>query len=96
MFAVVVTFKLSDGTDAQFLPLMEANAKRSLAEEPECHRFDVCTNPNRPGEVFLYELYTDEAAFEAHLESAHFQEFDAATADHVAAKDVRTFTRVAS
>ncbi|MEM1374102.1 MAG: putative quinol monooxygenase [Pseudomonadota bacterium] len=96
MFAVVVTFTLHDGTAAAFLPLMEENAQMSLAAEPGCHRFDVCTDPARPNEVFLYELYVDQAAFAAHLESAHFRDFDAASAAYVAAKDVSTFKKVTS
>ncbi|MEM6275725.1 MAG: putative quinol monooxygenase [Pseudomonadota bacterium] len=96
MFAVVVTFTLSDGTEADFLPLVESNARLSLDQEPGCHRFDVCTDPGRPGEVFLYELYTDEAAFAEHLKSNHFLEFDAAASAYVTGKDVRTFTRVVS
>lgn len=95
MFAVVVTFQLESGAEAEFAPLMADNAKTSLAREPGCHRFDVCTDPSRPGEVFLYELYTDAAAFEAHLASAHFKAFDTAVAHMIASKDVRTYAQVA-
>lgn len=34
-------------------------------------------DPGRPNEIFLYELYTDRAAFEAHLASDQFVAFDA-------------------
>lgn len=30
--------------------------------------------------VFLYEIYDDEAAFKAHLQTPHFKSFSAATA----------------
>lgn len=96
MFAVVVTFQIKAGAMAEFLPLMIANAQTSLAEEPGCHRFDVCTDEDRPDEVFLYELYTDRAAFDAHLSAAHFKAFDSAVAAMVAGKDVRTYQEVAS
>ena len=95
MFAVVVTLKIAEGAMADFLPLMQTNAQASLHQEPGCQQFDVCTDPGRPGEVFLYELYADHAAFDAHLASAHFQTFDAATAAMIADKDVRTFSEVA-
>ncbi|MGI9463684.1 MAG: putative quinol monooxygenase, partial [Aestuariivirgaceae bacterium] len=42
-----------------------------------CRRFDVCTDPDRPERVFLYEIYDDRAAFDAHLASDHFKAFDA-------------------
>lgn len=94
MFAVTVQFTIKDGKMEAFLPLMRENALTSLKEEPGCHQFDVCTDPTTPQEVFLYEIYDDDAAFEAHLASSHFQAFDAGVAGMVAAKTVRTFTEV--
>lgn len=95
MFAVVVTFEIRPDKLGEFLPAMLKNAQTSLAEEPGCHRFDVCTDPARPSEVFLYELYTDRAAFDVHLASDHFRSFDAQVAGMIAAKDVRTYAEVA-
>lgn len=96
MFAVVVTFQIKDGAVAAFLPAMTQNARTSLAEETGCHRFDICTDSTRPNEVFLYELYTDRAAFDAHLDSPHFKLFDRHVADMIASKDVRTYKEVMS
>lgn len=94
MFAVTVQFRLRPGTEQTFLPLMRENAARSLHDEDGCHQFDVATDPERPGDVFLYELYTDAQAFRLHLQSAHFTAFDAAVADMVADKQVRTYAEV--
>jgi autoinducer 2-degrading protein len=94
MFAVVVTFTLHPDQSGAFMPLMLGNAAQSLDLESACHQFDVCTDPANPDTVFLYELYTDAAAFQAHLASAHFKAFDAATTQMIASKDVRTFAKV--
>lgn len=94
MFAVVVTLSLKPDTHEAFLTLMHNNARASLTSEAQCHQFDVATDPTRPDEVFLYELYTDLSAFEAHLKTAHFAEFDTATAGMIAHKDVRTYSQV--
>lgn len=94
MFAVVVTLSLKPGVEDAFLALMHQNARTSLRSEAGCHQFDIATDPNRPDEVFLYELYSDPAAFDVHLKTAHFIAFDAATADMIARKDVRTFSQV--
>ena len=96
MFAVSVTFQINPADWAAFMPAMRANAATSLADESGCHRFDVCTDPARPNEVFLYELYTDAAAFEAHLTSTHFKAFDALVAPMIASKSVATYTQVTS
>jgi (4S)-4-hydroxy-5-phosphonooxypentane-2,3-dione isomerase len=43
--------------------------------------------------VFLYELYDDKAAFDAHLKTPHFLSFDARVRDWVERKAVGTWTR---
>lgn len=94
MYAVTVTFTTHAGAMAAFLPLITENAALSLRDEPGCQQFDVCTDPSLPDTVFLYEIYADRAAFDAHLAMPHFIRFSAATAKLVAAKDVRHFARV--
>ena len=95
MYAVCVTFKIKTGQWDHFLPLMHANAQISAQTEPDCHKFDVLTDASKPDTVFLYELYTDRAAFDVHLASAHFKTFDAAVADMIASKDIQTWESVA-
>ena len=94
MFAVVVTIRVQPAKWDAFLPLMLANAKASLADEPGCHQFDVCQDAERPNEVFLYELYTDQDAFKAHLEAPHYLSFNESTTPMVSEKIVHTFTQV--
>ncbi len=96
MYAVTVTFTIAAGRMSEFLPRMIANARTSLNDEPGCQLFDVCTDPGLPDTVFLYELYDDRAAFDAHLHSAHFKAFDAAVAEMVTDKQVRCFAEVRS
>jgi len=96
MFAVTVFFTLKPGSADAFLPLIKDNAATSLGNEPGCHQFDVCWDPMRPDEVFLYELYVDAAAFDAHLSADHFKAFSAASDALVVDKQARTFARVTS
>ncbi len=94
MFVVTVTFTINPEAWQKFLPLMTENARASTANEPECHQFDVCTDPSTPHTVFLYEVYTDRAAFDAHLQTPHFKAFDAAVTDMIASKDVTLMDRI--
>ncbi|MEM1236866.1 MAG: putative quinol monooxygenase [Pseudomonadota bacterium] len=93
MFAVVVTFRTLPGKMPEFLPLMLANAAESR-DEPGCQRFDVCTDPSEPDEVFLYEIYDDQAAFAVHMTTSHFLDFDGKTTHMIAEKKVRTYGAV--
>ncbi len=89
MFVVTVEFVVTSGSIDAFLAEMRVNAHVSVEQEPGCARFDVCVDPADRGRVFLYELYLNQAAFHAHLESAHFKAFDNAIAPWVESKAVK-------
>ena len=95
-FGLTVTIRLHPGQGAAFLPLIQANAAASLAEEPGCLRFDVLTPEAGDGtEVFLYEVYADAAAFDTHLATPHYRRLDTATRHMIATKDVRRYRLLA-
>jgi len=94
LFAVTVLFEIKHSHEGEFLSLMTANAQTSLKDEPGCRQFDVCYTPERSQEVFLYEIYDDEAAFKEHLQTPHFKSFDASVSQMVTRKTVQTFTKV--
>ncbi len=94
MYAVCVTFTLAPDAMSRFLPLVTDNAGTSLRDEPGCHRFDIATDAERPAQLFLYELYDDRAAFDAHLASDHYKAFDMATGELVADKSVATWSEM--
>lgn len=89
-YVITVAFEVEEAERQRFLDLVCGNAAASLAREPGCLRFDVLV-PDEEGEpqVLLYEIYEDRAAFQAHLDSAHFRSFDEATRSAVRRKTVR-------
>lgn len=93
-FAITVSFELEDGAAEKFHRLVAENARQSVALEPGCLRFDVLfpTNGAFDREVFLYEIYTDQAAFDVHLASPHFKSFDEETRALIRKKTVSAFT----
>jgi len=93
MYAIVVDFTIHPLHIADFRKAMIENADASLAREPACRQFDVCLDPEADNKVFLYELYDNKAAFDAHLASEHFQTFNAKTASWVADKTVSAYER---
>lgn len=87
-FAVWVEFQIRDGAMPDFMSLMLANAEASLAREKGCLQFEVMLSQQSGDTVFLYELYDSQQAFTDHLDSAHFKQFAAATAEMVASRKI--------
>jgi autoinducer 2-degrading protein len=91
MLVVTVDFVVAPDFIDAFRIEMLGNAQASLSREPGCRRFDVAFSDEDSSKVFLYELYDDRAAFEAHQETEHFRRFDARTSPWVVSKLARTF-----
>jgi (4S)-4-hydroxy-5-phosphonooxypentane-2,3-dione isomerase len=89
MFVVTVEFVIKAKFVNQFQKVILKQAHNSLISESACHRFDVFRDLQHGNVFFLYEIYTDEAAFEKHLSSQHFKEFDATIKEWVERKSFR-------
>ena len=48
---------------------------RQVRREPGCATFTAYEARDTPGRFYLYEIYTDAAAFDAHLKSDHVHAF---------------------
>ncbi len=81
MYVILAPVQIKPGHKEEFLEAIIGDAKGSVENEPGCRRFDVIQDAGDENRVWLYEIYDDEAAFEAHLETPHFIKFRDATAD---------------
>ena len=79
--------------DAYLAALKENGA--AAVHEPGCHEFNITVSPKDPHHVFIFEVYDNAAAFEAHRATDHFKKYAATTKDMVAKRDARAFTSVA-
>jgi quinol monooxygenase YgiN len=79
--------------DAYLAALKENGA--AAVHEPGCHEFNITVSPKDPNHVFIFEVYDNAAAFEAHRATDHFKKYAATTKDMVAKRDARAFTSVA-
>lgn len=93
VYVVTVEFVVREERVGEFRVEIMANARASRAERG-CRQFDVCVAPEDPSRLFLYEVYVDRAAFDEHLQTAHFAAFDAATAAWTLRKSVHAFDRI--
>ncbi len=75
-FVVLPSFTVSAANLDAFLDAAHADAAQSVATEPGCLQFDVVIDRSaQPAKVMFYEVYTDRAAFDAHLETPHLAAF---------------------
>jgi len=76
-----------------FMAKLAENAKGARSEQG-CKTFDVSVDPNDKTSVMLYEVYTDEKAFQAHQETPHFKKYLAEAIPLLAARERRFWKRV--
>ena len=62
---------------------------KQYVKEPGCRQFDVLFEDSDPHHVFLYEVYDDATALEAHRATAHFKKYWETTAPMIAKRVAR-------
>lgn len=65
--AVIATIKLAPEHRDTYLQALRAHAARCRVTEPGTLVFDILVPQDDAASVMLYEVYADEAAFQAHL-----------------------------
>ena len=82
MLVLFVPMKIKQGYRDQFLKSMvDDDALGAVRDEPGCLRFDVIQDPEDSHQIFLYEVYRDQAAFEAHTKAPHYLRWSALVKD---------------
>ncbi len=92
MHVVTVLFETTLEDAESFREAVLLQARNSLTKEVGCQRFDVCRDPEQANRFFLYEIYDDKAAFDLHLGSDHYRDFDTRTRDWVTLKQPQGWT----
>ena len=77
MYAIFVTLDIKPDHVEDFIEASFGDAQGSVRDEPGCFRFDLLRDPEKATRFYLYEVYRDKAAFEAHLETPHFGKWKA-------------------
>jgi len=71
-FVLVVRMKAKEGTEDRVLEIARELAEASRAEAG-CEAYVPCRAADDPSALLFYEQYRDQAAFEEHGASEHFQ-----------------------
>jgi autoinducer 2-degrading protein len=78
----------------KFLEAIKENGANAVKEQG-CREFNITVLASNPNHVFLYEVYDNEAALNAHRQTEHFKKYQAATANMIADRNVRAMSPIA-
>ncbi len=87
-FVLFVVLDTVPGQRDAFLARVREHRANIQKNEPDCQRFDISLPEDNDNQVRLYEIYTDQAAFDRHVASEHMKEFRADTAPMVAGREL--------
>ncbi len=94
-FVLAVNLEIKAGEEGRFMAMALENAKASRETEKGCRQFDVLVDPKDKTKVMFYEVYDDEAAFEAHQKTAHFKAYFDKALGYLATRGRTFYSRVA-
>ncbi len=80
---------------ANFIAALKENGAATITE-PGCRRYDILQSTTNPNQIFIYEVYANEAAVKAHRATDHFKKYISVTKDMVAKRQSRPMAAVAS
>jgi autoinducer 2-degrading protein len=91
-FVLVVNIRIKPENVDAFMSRLAENA-RNARKEPGCRQFEVLVDPKERTKVMLYEVYDNEAAFEAHQQTPHFKKYLAEAVSLLASRERQVFTK---
>jgi len=93
LFINAVDLDINPADMPKFMEAIKENGAASV-KEPGCRTFNIHVSAKDPNHVFLYEVYDNAAALDAHRQTAHFKKYAATTKDMVTKRDARPMTAV--
>lgn len=75
MYGGLVRFVVKPGKRDELLELLRWDTQVAKDREPGTLRLDVWEADEEPGVVYVYEVYTDPAAFEVHTQNDPVKKF---------------------
>ena len=89
-----VDLDIAPGQMEKYIEAIKENGAASV-KEPGCREFNITVMADNPNHVFLYEVYDNEAALNAHRNTEHFKKYQATTANMVTGRNARAMSAIA-
>jgi autoinducer 2-degrading protein len=92
MFVLQVNIRIKPENVDAFVKRALENAA-AARKEPGCKLFEVLVDPKDRTSLMLFEMYGDEAAFEAHQQTPHFKKYLAEAVPLLASRERHVWKR---
>ncbi len=95
LYINAVDIDIVPGQIDNYLAALKENGAASV-HEPGCREFNIAVSQKDTNRVFVFEVYDNAAAFDAHLQTDHFKKYAATTKGMIAKRDPHPLLPVAA
>jgi autoinducer 2-degrading protein len=95
LYINAVDIDVVPGRVENYLAAIKEVGAATIKTEPGCSEFDITVSQKDPNHLFIFEVYDNAAAFEAHLKTDHYKKYAATAKDIVAKREVHPLSSVA-
>jgi (4S)-4-hydroxy-5-phosphonooxypentane-2,3-dione isomerase len=95
LYINAVDIDVVPGQIDDYLAAVKENGAAAVKQEPGCREFNITVSQKDPNHVFIFEVYDNAAALDAHRQTDHFKKYAALTNEMVAKRDTHPLSSVA-
>ena len=95
LYINAVDIDVVPGQIDNYLAALKENGAAAVKQESGCREFNITVSQKDPNHVFIFEVYDNAAALDAHRQTDHFKKYAAVTKDMVAKRDSHPLSSVA-
>jgi (4S)-4-hydroxy-5-phosphonooxypentane-2,3-dione isomerase len=92
LYVNVVDIDIQPGQVDKFLAALKLDGLAAM-QEPGCHEFNISVSQNDPNHVFIFEIYDNAAALDAHRN--HVRDITAGVKDLIVKSEIRPMSSIA-
>ncbi len=94
MLVLTAHFNIKPEHVADFREVISRQGNNAMEKEEGCFQFDISQHPEDEIQFFLYEVYRDQAAIDAHQKTPHFADYRKSAEPWVISRDVTIWNRL--
>lgn len=95
LYINAVDIDVVPGQVENYLRALKENGAAAVQTEPGCREFNITVSQSNPNHVFIFEVYDNAAALDAHRQTDHFKKYAATTKDMIAKREAHPLSSVA-